>query len=161
MSVRVSSFQFPWAAGWHFSQAVRHDDLVVTAGSAGLDDDGRFVGEDFDSQLRQAFQNLDRVLRSQGASLDGVMRLNTYLSDQSQYEAFKRIRAEFLRPPYPASTAVVVGFVFSGMLCEIEAIAVRGATREPDGEITETMAGDAAATGGADGAEPRTGSGRG
>ncbi len=44
----------------------------------------------------------------------------TYLSDQSQYEAFKRIRGEFLTAPYPASTAVVVGFVFPGMLCEIE-----------------------------------------
>ncbi len=128
----VSDFQFPWATGWAFSQSVRSGDLIVTAGQAGFDDDGRFVGEDFASQFRQAFRNLDRVLRTQGSSLDGVMRLNTYLSDISQYEAFKAIRAEFLTAPYPASTAVVVGFVFPGMLCEIEAIAVRGATRMPD-----------------------------
>ncbi len=128
----VSDFQFPWATGWAFSQAVRSGDLIVTAGQAGFDDDGRFVGDDFASQFRQAFRNLDRVLRSQGSSLDGVMRLNSYLSDISQYEAFKAIRAEFLTAPYPASTAVVVGFVFPGMLCEIEAIAVRGATRAPD-----------------------------
>ena len=94
------------------------------------------VGDDFESQFRQAFRNLDRVLRTQGSSLDGVMRLNTYLSDQSQYEAFKRIRGEFLSAPYPASTAVVVGFVFPGMLCEIEAIAVRGGARRPDPEAT-------------------------
>ena len=132
MAALVSDFQFPWAAGWHFSQAVRSGDLIVTAGQAGFDDDGRLVGDDFDSQFRQAFRNLDRVLRTQGSSLDGVMRLNTYLSDPAQYEAFKRIRAEFLRAPYPASTAVVVGFVFPGMLCEIEAIAVRGGVREAD-----------------------------
>ena len=131
---RVSAFQFPWAAGWHFSQGVRSGDVIVTAGQAGFDDHGRFVGEDFEAQLRQAFRNLDRVLRAQGSSLDGVMRLNTYLSDPAQYEAFKSIRAEFLRAPYPASTAVVVGFVFPGMLCEIEAIAVRGAVRMADPE---------------------------
>ncbi len=132
MSALVSDFQFPWAAGWYFSQAVRAGDVIVTAGQAGFDDDGRVVGDDFESQLRQAFRNLDRVLRTQGSSLDGVMRLNTYLSHQSQDEGFKRIRGEFLTPPYPASTAVIVGFVFPGMLCEIEAIAVRGGVRERD-----------------------------
>ena len=133
MDARVSDFQFPWARGWHFSQAVRAGDVIVTAGQAGFDDDGDFVSDEFEGQFRQAFRNLDTVLRTQGSSLDGVMRLNTYLSDPSQYEAFKRIRAEFLTAPYPASTAVVVGFVFPGMLCEIEAIAVRGGRRQPDG----------------------------
>ena len=132
MTAYVSDFQFPWAAGWHFSQAVRAGDVIVTAGQAGFDDHGNFVSADFEGQFRQAFRNLERVLRTQGATLDGVMRLNTYLSDPGQYEAFKRIRAEFLTAPYPASTAVVVGFVFPGMLCEIEAIAVRGGVREPD-----------------------------
>jgi 2-iminobutanoate/2-iminopropanoate deaminase len=132
MTAYVSDFQFPWAAGWHFSQAVRAGDVIVTAGQAGFDDDGNLVSPEFEGQFRQAFRNLERVLGTQGATLDGVMRLNTYLSDPGQYEAFKRIRAEFLTAPYPASTAVVVGFVFPGMLCEIEAIAVRGGVREPD-----------------------------
>jgi 2-iminobutanoate/2-iminopropanoate deaminase len=132
MTAYVSDFQFPWAAGWHFSQAVRAGDVIVTAGQAGFDDDGNLVSSEFEGQFRQAFRNLERVLGTQGATLDGVMRLNTYLSDPGQYEAFKRIRAEFLTAPYPASTAVVVGFVFPGMLCEIEAIAVRGGVRELD-----------------------------
>ena len=132
MPAIVNSFQFPWAQGWHFSQSVRTDDLVVASGQAGFDDEGAFVGEGFEDQLRQAFRNLDRVLRLQGSSLDGVLRLNTYLSDASQYAAFKAIRAEFLTAPYPASTAVVVGFVFPGMLCEVDAIAVRGAVREAE-----------------------------
>lgn len=132
MPAIASAFQFPWAREMHFSQSVRTDDLVVAAGQAGFDDDGHIIGERFEDQLRQAFRNLDRVLREQGASLDGVLRLNTYLSDAAQYASFKAIRAEFLKPPYPASTAIVVGFVFPGMLCEIEAIAVRGAVREPE-----------------------------
>ena len=134
MPAIASSFQFPWAQGLHFSGSVRTDDIVVASGQAGFDDDGRLVGEDVESQLRQAFRNLDRVLREQGSSLDGALRVNAYLSDASQYGAFKTVRAEFLRAPYPASTAVVVGFVFPGMLCEIEAIAARGAVREREPE---------------------------
>jgi 2-iminobutanoate/2-iminopropanoate deaminase len=133
MGARVSDFQFPWAQGWHFSQAVRAGDVIVTAGQAGFDDHGVLVSDEFEGQFRQAFRNLETVLRTQGSSLDGIMRLNTYLSDASQYAAFKRIRAEFLTAPYPASTAVVVGFVFPGMLTEIEAIAIRGGVRAPDG----------------------------
>jgi 2-iminobutanoate/2-iminopropanoate deaminase len=132
MPAIASAFQFPWARGLHFSGSVRTDDIVVASGQAGFDDEGRLVGDDFASQLRQAFRNLDRVLREQGSSLDGMLRLNAYLSDRSQYAAFKEVRAEFLRAPYPASTAVVVGFVFDGMLCELDAIAARGAVREPE-----------------------------
>ena len=28
MTAFVSDFQFPWAAGWHFSQAVRAGDVI-------------------------------------------------------------------------------------------------------------------------------------
>ncbi len=63
MPAIASGFQFIWARDMHFSQSVRTDELVVASGQAGFDDDGRFVGEDVESQLRQAFRNLDRVLR--------------------------------------------------------------------------------------------------
>ena len=132
MAPQVTRFAHPWQAGLHFAQSVRADDLVFASGQAGFLPDGALVGEDFESQCRQAFANLDEVLRAQGASLDSVVRLNAYFSDAAQYADFKRVRAELLREPYPASTAVVVGFVFPGMLVELEAVAVRGAGRIVD-----------------------------
>lgn len=129
---RVTSFAYPWQAGLHFAQSVRVDDLVFSSGQAGFRADGSLAGDDFESQCRQAFANLDEVLRGQGASLDSMVRLNAFFSDASQYAAFKGIRGELLREPYPASTAVVVGFVFPGMLVELEAVAVRGEARTPD-----------------------------
>jgi 2-iminobutanoate/2-iminopropanoate deaminase len=134
MTAIASGFQLPWAQGLHFSQSVRTDDLVVASGQAGFGDDGRLVEGGFEAQLRQAFTNLDRVLRAQGASLDSALRLNAYLADAGDYATFKAVRAEFLKAPYPASTAVVVGFIFDGMLCEIDAIAARGAVREMEPE---------------------------
>jgi len=140
----VSAFRFPWAAGLHFSQSVATDELVFTSGQAGFLPDGQLVGQDFESQLHQAFRNLDEVLRAQDASLDTLLRLNTYLSDASQYAAFKRIRAEYLRQPYPASTAVIVGMVFEGMLVELEGVAVRGAIRAPARAASQSPRGGAA-----------------
>ncbi|GEM_PF-4155654 len=130
---KVTSFAFPWQGALHFSQSVRVEDLVFSSGQAGFLPEGGFRAPDFETQCRQAFENLDRVFREQGASLDSMVRLNAYLSDAAQYADFKRIRADYLKEPYPASTAVVVGFVFPGMLVELEGVAVRGgAVRTPD-----------------------------
>lgn len=141
---QVTSFAFPWQGALHFSQSVRADDLVFSSGQAGFRAEGGLAGEDFETQCRQAFENLDRVFRAQGASLDSMVRLNAFFSDASQYAAFKAIRAEYLTAPYPASTAVVVGFVFPGMVVELEGIAVRGgAVREADPESQPWPAGAA------------------
>ncbi len=134
---QVTRFAFPWQGALHFSQSVRVDDLVFSSGQAGFLPNGGLAGEDFETQCRQAFANLDRIFRGQGSSIDSMVRLNAFFADASQYAAFKAIRAEWLREPYPASTAVVVGFVFPGMLVELEGIAVRGgAVREEDPEST-------------------------
>jgi 2-iminobutanoate/2-iminopropanoate deaminase len=128
MAPEVSPFTFPWAAGYHFSQSVAEGDLVVASGQAGFHPDGT-LADGFEGQLRLALENLDTVLQAQGASLDSVLRLTTYLADPAHYAAFKAIREEMIRAPYPASTAVVVGFVFPGMLVEVEAIASRRGSR--------------------------------
>lgn len=128
----VTEFAFPWQDGLHFAQSVRSGDLVFSSGQAGFDAHGKLVGDTFEAQCRQAFANLDEVLRAQGASINSMIRLNAFFSDATQYDDFKRIRAELLKAPYPASTAVVVAFVFPGMLVELEAVAVRGAARATD-----------------------------
>ena len=132
MEPRVTRFEFPWQSGLHMSQSVRADDIVFSSGQAGFLPDGKLAGDDFESQCRQAFANLDEVLRTQGASIDSLLRLNAFFSDAGQYADFKRIRADVLKAPYPASTAVVVGFVFPGMLVELEGAAVRGGARTLD-----------------------------
>jgi 2-iminobutanoate/2-iminopropanoate deaminase len=133
MAPEVSPFTPSWAAGYHFSQSVADGDLVVASGQGGFRDDGSLV-EGFEGQLRQALANLDAALQAQGASLASVLRLTTYLADAGDYATFKAVREELLAAPYPASTAVVVGFVFPGMRVEVEAIASRRGPRVgPDG----------------------------
>jgi len=61
---------------------------------------GRFVGEGFEDQLARRSATWIASSACRASSLDGILRLNTYLSDASQYPAFKEIRAEFLKAPY-------------------------------------------------------------
>lgn len=128
MAPEVSPFAPTWAQGYQYSQAVAEGDLVITSGQAGFRDDGT-LPDGFEAQLRQALANLEAVLAAQGASLASVLRLTTYLADPADYGVFKQVRGEVLTAPYPASTAVVTGFVFPGMLVEVEAIASRRGSR--------------------------------
>ena len=100
---------FAWAEGLQYSQAVTAGDLVFTAGQGGFGDDGEVV---------------------EGGSLATIAKLTVYLVDKGDYETFKRVRAELLTAPWPASTAVVVrDLLVDGMLVEIDAVAVVGSSR--------------------------------
>ncbi len=131
MTNRALPNPFPWAAEYEYSQSVLSDgQLVFTAGQGGFGDDGTVVSDDAEQQIRQAFANLDLTLQAGGASLDTVVKLTVYLAGREHYDAFKRVRHEVFSPPYPASTAIVAGgFLFDGMLVEIDAVARVGRAR--------------------------------
>ena len=117
---------------YQYSQSVVADGpLVWVAGQGGFGSDGVVVDpDDFEAQLRQAYANLRAGLEANGASLATVGKMNVYLSRASDYDSFKRVRAELFSPPYPASTALVSGgFLFDGMLVEMDAIARVGEPR--------------------------------
>ncbi len=127
----VSPFQVPWAKGLEFAASVSVGDLIFTSGQTGHRADGT-LPPGFEAQLRRAFANLDAVLRADGGSLDTIVRLTTYFARTEDYVAFKRLRPEFLRAPFPASTGVTVGMLLPGMLVELEAVAFRGEGRVLD-----------------------------
>jgi 2-iminobutanoate/2-iminopropanoate deaminase len=86
--------------------------------------------DDAEAQIRKAFENLEQVLEAEGASLATVVKMTVYLGRASDYDAFKRARHDAFSPPYPASTAIVAGgFLFDGMLVEIDAVARVGQAR--------------------------------
>jgi enamine deaminase RidA (YjgF/YER057c/UK114 family) len=129
---RAGTNPFPWAAEYEYSQSVVADGgFVFTAGQGGFGPDGSVVApDDAEAQIRQAFANVAEVLRAEGASLETVVRMPVYLARASDYDAFKRVRHEVFSAPYPASTAIVAGgFLFDGMLVEMDAVARVGERR--------------------------------
>lgn len=103
---------------------------VYIAGQVALDKDGRLVGkDDFASQVRQVFANLNEALKSAGCSFSDVVKLNYYCVDRidrSQMPVVRETRDQFVDTAAPpVSTFVFVrDLVGPEWLIEIEAVAV-------------------------------------
>ena len=129
---RAGENPLEFTRGYEYSQVMVADGpMLFVSGQGGFGDDGAVVdANDFEAQLRRAYANLANLLEANGGSLATVVRMTVYLARASDYDAFKRVRHEVFDPPYPASTAIVAGgFLFDGMLVEVDAIARIGEPR--------------------------------
>ena len=120
----VSTSAAPAAIG-PYSQAVKTGLVVFTSGQVGLDPKtGELVSSDFEPQARQAFANLDAVVRAAGGSLAHVVKFTLFLTDLAQFATVNRIMGELLLKPYPARSTVGVASLPKGAQFEVEAILV-------------------------------------
>lgn len=100
---------------------------VYISGQIALDKNGNIVGiNNFEAQVRQAFQNVFHALQAVGMTFDHVVKLSLYVTDVSQVGILRRVRDEFVNTQQPpASTLVqVAALVRPELLFEVEAIAV-------------------------------------
>ena len=115
-----------WDDNFIMSQAIRMGNAIYVSGQVALDSAGTVIGEgDMKAQTRQAFENLDTVLRAAGSSLADVVKITVFTTDLSRLGETHEVRAEILSDPPPASTAVEVkALMYPELLIEIEAVAV-------------------------------------
>lgn len=108
------------------SQAVRVGNLIFCSGQIGIGPDGKIVDpRDTRAQIVRAFKNLKTVHEGAGESLDQVVKITSYLLDDVNRDALVNARRRFFKPPYPASTLVVVkGLARPDYRYAIDAIAV-------------------------------------
>jgi 2-iminobutanoate/2-iminopropanoate deaminase len=107
-----------------YSQAIRMGDLVSVAGQAGIDPATEsLAGDTLDVQLEQARKNIEASLRSCGATMDDVIRVDMYLADLADFAELNRCYAQWFAPPYPTRTTVAVQLA-SGLLAEVTVLAV-------------------------------------
>ena len=109
-----------------YSQAIRAGATVYLSGQIGLDPATMQVVEGIDAQIHCVFRNLQAVATAAGASLDDAVKLTVFLTDLAHFARLNEIMAQYLKPPFPARSAVGVSQLPRGALVEIEAILVRG-----------------------------------
>ena len=99
---------------------------IYISGQIALDKEGKVVGEgDMKAQAEQVFKNLQAALSAAGATFKDVVKMNTYVTDMSQVQAIRDIRARYFGETTPASTLVqVVHLARPELMVEIEVIAV-------------------------------------
>src|SRR5215831_3467070 len=120
--------------GSAFSRGMRIDlnglTILLISGTASIDEEGRTVHVgDFRAQLRRTFDNIGKLLASEGATWHDIVRTTCYLRDiERDYEAFNKERTAFYKEqgldPLPASTGIQAILCRPDLLIEIEAIAM-------------------------------------
>ncbi len=100
--------------------------LVFISGMTARRPDGSIAGiGDIEAQTRQVCENIKAAVEAAGGTLDDICRVDVYVRNMEHFEAIHKVRAEYFRPPYPASTMVeVTKMVSPDYLIEINAIAV-------------------------------------
>ena len=117
----IQTADAPQAIGT-YSQAIRAGSTVYLSGQIGLDPATMQVVDGIDAQIHRVFCNLQAVAAAAGANLDDAVKLTAFLTDLAHFGRLNEIMAEYLKPPYPARSAVGVSQLPRGALVEIEAI---------------------------------------
>lgn len=119
--IRHPDLPAPYGA---YSTAVRAGDFLFVSGLAGIvPETGAKAGEDFDTQARQAFQNLQTCLHCAGSSMDDVVKVVTYLADASQRGALNTLFGAYFPTDPPTRSTPIVELPM-GLLLSIEATAI-------------------------------------
>jgi 2-iminobutanoate/2-iminopropanoate deaminase len=105
-----------------YSHAVRAGGLVYVAGQPGVaPETGQKVSDDFEEQARQAFANLDAVLRASGSRPDLVVSTTVLVSELANFPAMNALFGEFfpvdpptrmtMQVPLPLGLLISIGVV--------------------------------------------------
>jgi enamine deaminase RidA (YjgF/YER057c/UK114 family) len=103
---------------------------LLISGTASVGEDGETLYEgDFRAQLWRTYHNITRLLESEGATWEDVVRTTCYIRDiERDYAEFNAVRNEFFHAlgldPFPASTGIQARICRSDLLVEIEALAI-------------------------------------
>ena len=107
-----------------YSTAVRAGDFLFISGQAGIvPETGAKAGEDFESQARQAFENLRTCLQCSGSSMDDVVKVITWLGDAEERSSLNELFGEYFPHEPPARSTPIVDLPM-GLLLSIEATAI-------------------------------------
>lgn len=114
----------PRPAG-HYAQAILSRGQLFISGQLPIRPDGRPLDDDgFETQARQAIQNMLAILRAAGGTPQHLVKVTAYLVGVAHWPRFNAVYAAMLPDARPARSVVPVPELHYGHLVEVEAIAV-------------------------------------
>ena len=107
-----------------YSQAIAQDGFLFLSGQIPLDPaTGELVSGGLAAGVERVFDNLEAILRSEGLSLDDVVRTTVYLLRMSDFAEMNGVYARRFGNHRPARSTVAVAELPKGAAVEIDAIA--------------------------------------
>jgi reactive intermediate/imine deaminase len=107
-----------------YSQGYEVNGLVFTSGQIPVNPQDGSVPDKIASQAEQSCKNVGAILEAAGSGFDKVFKTTCFLADMNDFAAFNEVYAKYFSSK-PARSCVAVKDLPKGVLCEIEAIAVK------------------------------------
>lgn len=107
-----------------YSQGYEVNGILYLSGQIPVDPVTGTVPEGIAAQAEQSCKNVAAILESAGSSLDKVFKTTCFLADMGDFAAFNEVYARYFTSK-PARSCVAVKALPKGVLCEIEAIAIK------------------------------------
>lgn len=121
----ISTDKAPAAIG-PYSQAVEAAGLLFISGQLPIDPaTGNMAPAEIKAQTEGVLKNLEAILKSQGLTLENILKTTVYMADLSQFAQMNEVYAKFFTKNPPARATVEVKALPKAALVEIEAIAAR------------------------------------
>jgi 2-iminobutanoate/2-iminopropanoate deaminase len=123
----TKTLDMPWEKEYGYAQAVKVGDTIYVSGQVSHDDKGNIVGlRDMETQMLQAYANIQKVLTQYGATMDNVVDELLFVTDMdAAFAAAVKCRQEvFSGLPVVASTIVQIQrLAFPELMIEIKCVA--------------------------------------
>ena len=123
MKTVISTQNAPAAIG-PYSPGIQTGNMVFLSGQLGIDPATGKLPEGVEAQAKQSLANVEALLTAAGATFADVVKTTVYLADIADFAAFNEVYAKYFISK-PARSCVAVRELPKGVLCEIEAIAVK------------------------------------
>lgn len=107
-----------------YSQGYEVNGIVYTSGQIPVNPADGSIPEGIEAQARRSCENVGAILEAAGTGYDKVFKTTCFLANMEDFAAFNQVYAEFF-VSRPARSCVAVKTLPKGVLCEIEAIAVK------------------------------------
>ena len=107
-----------------YSQGMDIGNLVFTSGQIPVEPATGTIPEGIQAQAHQSCQNVGAVLTAAGSGFDKVIKTTCFLADMADYALFNQVYEGYFISK-PARSCVAAKALPKGVLCEIEAIALK------------------------------------
>ena len=119
----ISTTNAPGAIG-PYSQGVTVGDFVFTSGQIPVNPATGEIPEGIAAQAEQSCKNVAAILEAAGVTMENVVKTTCFLAEMGDFAAFNEVYAQYFVSK-PARSCVAVKDLPKGVLCVIEALAVK------------------------------------
>ena len=119
----LSTTKAPAAIGPYY-QGYEANGFVFSSGQIPIVPESGEIPEGIEAQARQSCKNVGEILKAAGVGYENVIKTTCFLADMADFAAFNQVYEEYFVSK-PARSCVAVKELPKGVLCEVEAVAVK------------------------------------